>query len=301
MRWTRAAISFLLSSEMNADELASRDHWDDVWTRDRSALEVEAIRDERGSLRRLAEPLAAHMRDYSEHALWDVLYPRYVPRRAGGKVVEIGRAPGSFLVRFARTFDLEPFGIEYTPGGAEMNREVFRRSGFSDANVIEGDFFDSQLLARHRARFDVVISRGFVEHFTDVGSVIERHVALLKPGGLLIVAIPRFRGVYRAWKQAFDAEDLARHNLDIMEKAAFAQAFAGQPLEPYYCGYYGGISFQRFLPQGESAPARTARRVLRRATQPLNGLLRLALRGPGLENRWLSPNLIYLGKRTAAA
>jgi 2-polyprenyl-3-methyl-5-hydroxy-6-metoxy-1,4-benzoquinol methylase len=280
-----------------SDELTNQEHWNDVWSRDRSALDGDVGRRPSGTLR----SLAAHMREYSEHALWDVLYPRYVPRVPGGKVIEVGSAPGSFLVRFARTFDLEPFGIEYTPSGAEMNREVFRRSGFDETNVIEGDFFDPELLARHRERYDVVMSRGFVEHFSDVGRVVERHVALLKPGGLLIIAIPRFRGVYRAWMRAFDAEDLARHNLDIMEKAAFAQAFAGQPLEPCYCGYYGGVAFQRFMPKGESAPARAARKVLKRATQPLNGLLRLVLRGPGLENRWLSPYLIYLGKRTAVA
>ena len=112
---------------MSADELTNLEHWDDVWSRDRSALDGDASRNENGTLRRLAEPLAAHMRDYSEHALWDVLYPSYVPRVPGGKVVEIGSAPGSFLVRFARTFNLAPYGIEYTPSGAQMNREVFRR------------------------------------------------------------------------------------------------------------------------------------------------------------------------------
>ena len=43
--------------------------------------------------------------------------------------------------------------------------------------------------------FDVVMSRGFIEHFDEPSSVVDRHLDLLKPGGLLVVSIPNLRGV----------------------------------------------------------------------------------------------------------
>jgi 2-polyprenyl-3-methyl-5-hydroxy-6-metoxy-1,4-benzoquinol methylase len=274
------------------DDLVERDHWDSVWSGDASALEGDAPR--RSWIPAQAR---AATKEYSEHALWDVLLPRHVPRRPGGRVVEIGSAPGTFLVRFAQTFGYEPWGIEYTASGAELNRQVFERAGYQRATVLEEDFFDDATLARHRGHFDVVVSRGFVEHFSDVHSVIGRHVELLKPGGLLVVAIPRFRGIYRAWMRLFDAEDLARHNLDIMQTDAFRAAFEGHRLHAGYCGPFGAISFKRFLPRGTSPAHRGWRAAVVAASMPMNALFRATLHGPGLDNRWLSPYLIYLGTR----
>ncbi len=81
------------------------------------------------------------MRYYSDYLLWDVIFPRYLPRREGLKVVEIGSAPGDTLVRLKETFSFIPYGVEYSPQGAELNRKTFREHNIDASNVIEADFF----------------------------------------------------------------------------------------------------------------------------------------------------------------
>jgi 2-polyprenyl-3-methyl-5-hydroxy-6-metoxy-1,4-benzoquinol methylase len=44
-----------------------------------------------------------------------------------------------------------------------------------------------------REAFDVVLSGGFIEHFTDVAAIVQKHLQLLKPGGRLVVMIPNLK------------------------------------------------------------------------------------------------------------
>jgi 2-polyprenyl-3-methyl-5-hydroxy-6-metoxy-1,4-benzoquinol methylase len=41
-----------------------------------------------------------------------------------------------------------------------------------------------------------VISFGFIEHFDNPENVIQKHLDLLKPGGILIVGVPNFTGIH---------------------------------------------------------------------------------------------------------
>ncbi|HNA96843.1 MAG TPA: methyltransferase domain-containing protein, partial [Chitinophagaceae bacterium] len=99
------------------------------------------------------------------------------------------------MVRLNKTFGYEPYGVEYAEAGANLNREVFRQNGLDPNNVIRADAFSEEFLSRYEGYFDLVISRGFIEHFTEMDKVINMHLRLLKPGGKLIVTIPKLTGV----------------------------------------------------------------------------------------------------------
>lgn len=263
-------------------ELTQQSYWNQVWQAD----------GERG-----IPPVDARSRTYNDYVFHEILLDRYLPRSAGRKIVEIGSAPGTVVVQLARRFGYVPYGVEYTAAGAALNRTVFAENGIDPENVIEADFFSEEFLARWRAEFDVVISRGFIEHFTEVADVVGRHTALLRPGGDLVIMIPRFCGLYGAWKRRVDPEDLARHNLDIMEKDNFARAFEGHGLTPLYCGYVGGLSVKRFALPGDSPLARAQRRFVYHAAQATDLLMRRLLAPPGLESPLLSPYLLYIGRK----
>lgn len=64
---------------------------------------------------------------------------------------------------------------EYSPVGAKLNRENFKDWGLNPEHVIESDFFADDFQSAYRAQFDVVISRGFIEHFTSLQPVIDAH------------------------------------------------------------------------------------------------------------------------------
>jgi len=45
--------------------------------------------------------------------------------------------------------------------------------------------------------FDIVFSMGFIEHFSDLDSIVGKHVELLKKHGILLLGVPNYRGIPR--------------------------------------------------------------------------------------------------------
>jgi SAM-dependent methyltransferase len=245
-------------------------------------------------LSRLRLSLLPYVRPYEETVLWDGLYPRFLSRAAGLKAVEIGSAPGTFLVELARRFGVRPYGIEYAEAGVEINREVFRQHGVPADHVIHDDFFSDGLHARYQEHFDVVISRGFIEHLDDPRGAIERHLNLLKPGGTLIVQVPNLRGLNYTIQRVLDPRLLELHNVSIMDRRAFRALFDGARLEERFCDYFGAFTFNLF--NVNTRPRRLPfLRACYRAQLALNVFYHLALRGRTAGHRWTSPGLLYVG------
>lgn len=242
-------------------------------------------------VRRLLLP---YVRPYEEAVLWDHLYPRFLSAAAGLKAVEVGSAPGTFLVDLARRFGIDPYGIEYAATGVEMNRRVFREHGIAADHVIHDDFFAHGLQARYREHFDVVISRGFIEHVDDPREAVQRHVDLLKPGGTLIVQIPNLRGLNYGIQRVLDRRLLEIHNLAIMDRRSFRSLFDRTRLEERFCDYFGAFTFSLF--NVNTRPKRAPLlRACYHAQLPLNVLFHLILRGRPGGFRWTSPGLLYVG------
>jgi 2-polyprenyl-3-methyl-5-hydroxy-6-metoxy-1,4-benzoquinol methylase len=282
--------------------LTRREHWDAVHSSE--GVDVARPREDvkpawpRRSLKRfVGSRLLSYMASYDEHQLWSVLCGRYMPA-PGATVVEIGSAPGEHLAKLSQAFGLVPYGIEYSSSGVEVNRAVFSAHGLDPTNVIEADFFSDECLLRCGERFDVVVSRGFIEHFEEPSRVVDRHLDLLKPGGLLIVTIPNLRGINRVLTRLFHKELLPMHNLGIMSKTHFLQLFDTTKVRPLTCGYIGTFSFYLFNVKAGSRLAPLLR-VCMRAQAMLNVLFRLCLGDRGAENRFTSPQLVFAGiKRT---
>ena len=160
-----------------------------------------------------------------------------MPKNEGAKALVVGSAPGDFLVRLCNTFRFTPYGVEYSEPGVIQNRKIFDLHGIEPNNVICADFFDETFHQKYKGYFDIVISRGFIEHFTDVEDVINKHLNILAQGGCLIVSIPNLnrRSFYGAWSSLFDKERLQIHNLDIMSKDAFTELFDRSDLSALFC------------------------------------------------------------------
>jgi len=248
--------------------------------------------------RAIGKRLFGLLNPYDDYLLWHSVFPAYLPASCEGlSVVEIGSAPGDFLVRFAKTFGAEPYGVEYTHYGAECNRLFFARNGLNPDNVIEADVFSQEFLDTHRGTFDIVISRGFIEHFSDVEMVVSRHVELLRPGGLLFVLIPNLRGVYYHWTKAFNPGQLPLHNLELMEIARFQSVFDKKLLDVLRCSHFGTFSFWLFTAPDGSLWVNRVIRVLIVLQRGLNFMFRIAFAKQGRESAVFSPNLIFVGRK----
>lgn len=264
-------------------------------------MAFEITKQERRSLKRyllikklLGKKILEYMQSYSDYLLWNVIYKKYMPKTKWAKVLEVGSAPGNHLVRLSQTFGFVPYGIEYLDSGAELNRKIFVLHNINPDNVIHEDFLSEEFHKHYKGYFDIVISRGFIEHFTDVGDVIEKHINLLTKGGYLIVSIPNLRRINYILSRIFHRETISMHNLNIMEKEKFSELFDNQRLLPLFSDYYGTFNFGLFNTKKDS-PMRIVLNFCNNLQLILNMVFRNLFKDKGAENRLYSPYLIYIG------
>ncbi len=240
-------------------------------------------------------------RNYHDYLLWEVLYKRFMPSTKGAKVLEVGSAPGGHLVRLSKRFGFTPYGIEHSKRWVELNREVFRAHNINPESVVYADFFSEEFQKDYRQRFDIVVSRGFVEDFPamDAEGIIKLHINLLSDGGYLFITIPNFRGIYYLWARLFDRELLANANIAIMQKETFCRLFQNKGLSTLFCGYYGTFNCgdDRFSPSINSLAMRLTMVVLTFIQRIANVLFRVTLRDRGMESATFSPYLLFVGAK----
>ena len=237
--------------------------------------------------------------NYHDYLLWNCIYDKYMPKVKDIRILEVGSAPGSHLVRLNKTYGSIPYGVECSPRGVELNREIFRYHDIDPGNVIHSDFFSDDFQGKYSNFFDVVISRGFIEDFSDrdASGTIDKHLNLLKSGGRLFVSIPNIQGIYYVWVYLFDRKLLSEMNTGIMRKKKFAGLFERDDLTALFCGYYGTFSCgDRF-----STKRGTAMRVLLGCfdnfQRLLNIIFRVTLKDKGIETSIFSPYLQFVGTK----
>ena len=235
-------------------------------------------------------------RGYADYLLWEKIFPKYLNKKKL-KVVEIGSAPGKELVRLHEVFDLEPYGIEYSESGVKLNQRNFVENGINPENVIHADFLSEEIAKKYESSFDIVMSRGFIEHFDNPEEIVKKHINLLKKGGILIISIPNLRGFNYIMQRFFDNHVIQIHNLNIMDKAEFEKLFDDERLSVSFCNYYGTLNFNLF-----AAKKKTIGYFLllffKILQLPFNALFRIVFGKHGAESKIFSPYLIYIGVRT---
>jgi len=212
-------------------------------------------------------------------------------------VLELGSAPGTYLVELHRQFGVNPWGVDYSAVGAAMNRRTFQAAGLNPSQVIEADIFAPAFQNRYAERFDVVLSRGFLEHFTDPERAVAAHCRLLRRGGHLVVQIPNYRGGNYALKRLFCPGNLAAHNRKIMRLVRFRQLFQRPDLHALFCGYLGTCHLNLCQPEPGRAWLRPLYELLSATQVLLNGPLCWTFGAAGPESAWISPYLAFAGRK----
>lgn len=284
----------------NTGRLTEREYWDSIYRQGpqapasgpAAALPGDTEGAQRSGFRRMISKAAAAFK--GQDWFWSEVLPHFVQKQpAPASVIEIGAAPGDEVLMFHECFGYEPFGLEYTPAGAEATRQNFERRGMHPGNVIEGDLFDDALIRLQEARFDVVFSRGLIEHFTDPTEAIERHVRLAKEGGLVVITIPTLTGIHWALARILTPWQIAIHNLGIMRRRPFERLFENRGLETLFCGYRGGINLLMSYTQDPAGWRRPLQALLIKLQ-----LAASAARHAGLcRGRYLSSSLVFIGRK----
>ena len=169
--------------------------------------------------------------------------------RPGVRYIEIGCAPGKMLAWVAGVLKARVTGLDYSEPGIAKCRELFDALGLN-VDLHLQDIFKHQLPP---ATFDVVTSFGIIEHFDDPRPVVQKHLDLLKPGGVALITVPNYSGVYGSLQRWCDAPNLELHNLEIMNAGALTALVDSSDVEAVRVYPFGSmspwlVSFDKRLP-----------------------------------------------------
>lgn len=210
---------------MERGALTEREYWDGRW--EKVALPVELTDNNAGNVsKELIKIISTHL-----------------PEKKGLTILEIGGAPGQWLAYFAKKYHYTVHAIDYSTMGCEKMRKNFSLLGLPvtiyQRNIVTDDLSDLP-------RFDIVYSLGFIEHFSDLNYIVERHLDLLKEEGILMLGVPNFRGINQLVLNKLAPRMLAMHNLLTMDISAWRSFEEKYRLKPLFRGYLGGFEAGNF-------------------------------------------------------
>jgi SAM-dependent methyltransferase len=154
---------------------------------------------------------------------------------ANGNCIELGGFPGKFSIFFKKYCGLNPTLLDF-----HFDETVFKKliqfNGLKDEDIkiIRVDVFAHVPVEQ----YDMVCSFGLIEHFTDLREILNAHLKYMKPGSVLLIALPNFRGVNGLLQKYFDPANLAIHNLKIMDLPLLKQTLIDIGMMEIEVGYY---------------------------------------------------------------
>lgn len=166
------------------------------------------------------------------------LFQKILPKDKSMTCIEVGCYPGTYMWYFNQYFDYQVSGIEYVDHCIQPCEKNMQSLGI-EAEIIHADLFDYK---DNGKRWDVVTSFGFIEHFDDTKTVIDKHLDLLKSGGYLALVIPNHAGLGGLILKHIDPDKYKVHNLMSYEAMKKGLLDTGRA-EIIEGGYYGRIGF----------------------------------------------------------
>jgi SAM-dependent methyltransferase len=233
-------------------------------------------------------------RDFSNFLIWEEILPNFFKKNKNINILEIGCAPGKYLYKMKELFEYQPFGVDYSEKGVLITREFFIKKGLNPENIIQADIFDSNFQNKNKEKFDIVFSRGFIEHFDNVSGVIDIHADLLKKDGLMFIMIPNLQGLNSVFSRFLNIDSFILHNLNIMNKNNFSALFPKDKFEILFLDYIGIFSFGLF--NTNKKWKYILYRILLLIQRPFDFLFRILYRsGINFSCKYSSPYILFIG------
>ena len=214
--------------------------------------------------------------------LFHDILEKYVPRKKEMSFLEIGGFPGMWAIYFAKFWSAKSSLLDRY-ADRDVIQSLSKKNGIESIDVIEGDIFKLSITKK----FDVVMSVGFIEHFSDVSVVVDKHIEYMKEDGTLILTVPNFLGLNGRLQKILDRETYDTHFLDTMYDNNLTQVVIKKNIEIQHINYYG--NFGVWLEDINNKP-----KWLRRSIYLTNIIGKFIVR---FESRIFSPYLVMVAKR----
>lgn len=243
----------------NVQDAAGKAYWESVWSK--------------------LPPIQPYGGPVFEH---HPVLSRFLANAGGGEAIEIGCVPGNYLVYLAKEFGYRVSGIDYSSNVGYV-RENLKRNGIEPAGLFDCDLFTFT----PPRLYDLVFSVGFVEHFDDHQTVVQKHADLAADGGLVVIIVPNLTHLHAMLCRWFAPEVLRVHRFPLMHEPVLRRCLEAAGLKVLHCSYN-----RTFRPTyGLPLPFDVVSRAIQK------GLRTLALDNIG--NRFASPYLISVSRKSA--
>lgn len=249
-----------MNKPTESDRLTTRDFWVNYWAKTKAGV-------------------------VTDYVFFNSLL-HYFPK-APASMLEIGGFPGSLATYFKKFHKYDVTLLDYVIV-SDIVHEVENINGLKKGEIqtIEGDLFE----LTPSKKFDVVISTGFIEHFTNVEDVFRKHVEYMNNGGTLFISVPNFKGISGFVQKWVDRPNYDVHNLDVMELSVFRNLSAKYNLKIKFLDYYGRPNMWIDHPEKTSLFARVFVKLTNIA---LKHTFRLT-NGRFMKSRTLSPFIVLI-------
>jgi len=152
--------------------------------------------------------------------------------------VELGGFPGYYSIYLKKYEQLDTTLFDYYVHEG-LVKQLLAKNGLQDGDIkiIEADLFSYT----PAEKYDMVLSFGLIEHFSDTKAIINTHLQFLKPGGTLFITLPNFTGVNGWVQRKFDLDNYNKHYIECMNPAFLAESckqLGLKNIESYYHGKY---------------------------------------------------------------
>ena len=153
--------------------------------------------------------------------------------------IELGGFPGYYATYLKKYQHLDTTLFDYYIDEDIINR-LLEKNGLKpgDIHIIESDLFTYQT----QQSYDMVLSFGLIEHFSDTKDIISRHLQFLKPGGVLFITLPNFKGVNGWVQRKFDRSNYDKHYIESMDLHLLSQTCRELGLTEVESFYHGKFS-----------------------------------------------------------
>lgn len=182
------------------------------------------------------------------------------------RILEIGVGQGAFL-QMAQGAGHQICGMELNPAGAQAARE----KGFM---ILEKDM--AALYSEDPTPWDAICAFQVLEHLSEPRRFLDQAIALLKPGGLLILSVPNAAVARQLDPERNNLLDQPPHHMSHWDEGVFRslESFlplklshvAFEPLALYHIGWFVGSWSQRLRRQLGQFGGKV---ILNRVTSPV--------------------------------
>jgi len=203
-----------------------------------------------------------------------------------GSAIELGGVPGDFSVYLRKFCGLDVTLLDYIIDH-DVVENLFNVNGlqYTDVKLIEADIFTYE----PEKLYDFVCSIGLIEHFSDIKSILSCHLKFMNTNGVLLITLPNFRGINGWLQYLFDPENLAIHNLKVMDIRLLKAALTELGMKYIEVQYYP--STQVWL-EG----LRYRGLFLRILIRLVNEIVIILAKVFGKQNRWFSNSIVITAK-----